>query len=60
MSRTSTAGSSAAQITRFDQPNQFNDFRLQEYGVSVEKPLAVSPYFDLFVRGGYKESTARA
>jgi hypothetical protein len=48
-----------AQITNFFRPGEFNDFRLREFGVAVEKPFAVSPYFDLYLRGLYKRSERR-
>ena len=44
------------QITNFFEPNAFNHIRLNEYSVSIEKPLAVSPYFDLLLRGSYKRA----
>jgi hypothetical protein len=43
-----------AQITNFFEPNKFNDFRLSSYGLAVEKPFKVSPYFDLFLRESYQ------
>ena len=45
-----------AQITQFFAPNEFNDVDLNEYGVAIEKPIAMSPYFDLFLRGTYKHT----
>jgi hypothetical protein len=42
-----------AKITNFFLPNQFNEVKLIEYGVAVEKPFDVAPYFDLFLRGAY-------
>jgi hypothetical protein len=42
-----------AQVTNFFEPDRFNDFRLNEYGVAVEKPFSVADY-DLFVRGAYR------
>jgi hypothetical protein len=47
------------QLTNFFEPGKSNDIDLDEYGVSVEKPFDVSPYFDLFVRGGYKRVVRR-
>jgi hypothetical protein len=44
------------QITNFFEPNKFNRVHLNEYGVSIEKPLAVSHYFDLLLRGSYKRA----
>jgi hypothetical protein len=44
------------QITNFFEPNNFNRIRLDEYGFSIEKPLAVSNYFDLWLRGSYKRA----
>jgi len=46
----------SGQITNFFEPGKFNSVRLNEFGVSVEKPLAVSPYFDLLLRGSYKRA----
>jgi hypothetical protein len=43
-----------AQITRFANPNEFNDVKLNEYGVGVEKPLYIAPLFDVFFRSSYK------
>lgn len=43
-----------AQITNFNEPNKFNDVNLNEYGIALEKPFNVSPYFDFFLRGIYK------
>jgi hypothetical protein len=43
-----------AQITSFFEPNVFNDLHLSSYGIAVEKPFKVSPYFDLFLRGSYQ------
>ena len=42
-----------AQITNFFEPNEFNDVKIKNYGVSVEKPFNVAPYFDLFLSAGY-------
>lgn len=44
------------QLTNFFEPNKFNRVHLDEYGVSIEKPLAVSHYFDLLLRGSYKRA----
>lgn len=41
------------QITDFGDPNKFNRVQVDEFGISVEKPLAVSHYFDLLLRGTY-------
>lgn len=43
-----------AQITNFFEPGRFNDVRLNEYGVAIEKPLSVASSFDLFMRGAVK------
>lgn len=43
-----------AQVTNFFEPNTFNDVRLNEYGIAVEKPLSVASKFDLFLRGAIK------
>lgn len=43
-----------AQITRFDRPNEFNDVKLNEYGIAAEKSVDFAPLFDLFLRGTYK------
>jgi hypothetical protein len=45
-----------AQITNFFEPNKFNPVRLNEFGVSIEKPLAVSGHFDLLLSGGYRRA----
>jgi hypothetical protein len=42
-----------AQITDFRDPNKFNRVQVDEFGISVEKPLAVSHCFDLLLRGTY-------
>ena len=42
-----------AQVTQFFSPNEFNDVRLKQYGLSIQKPLNLAPYFDLFLRGTY-------
>jgi hypothetical protein len=44
------------QITNFFEPNKFNRIYLNEFGFSIEKPLAVSRYFDLALRGSYKRA----
>jgi hypothetical protein len=44
------------QITNFFEPNKFNRIHLDEYGFSIEKPLAVSGSFDLLLRGSYKRA----
>ena len=41
------------QITNFFEPNKFNPVHLNEFGVSVEKPFAVSGHFDLHLSGSY-------
>jgi hypothetical protein len=43
-----------AAITDFRFPSNFNDVTLHEYGVSVEKPLNLAPYFDVFLKSTYK------
>ncbi len=48
-----------SQVTNFFRPGEFNDFRLREIGVAVEKPFDASPYFDLYLRGLYKRSERR-
>ncbi len=45
-----------AQITNFFEPNTFNPVELNEYGVDIEKTLAVSRHFDLLLRGSYKRA----
>lgn len=42
-----------SQISNFFEPNRFNDFELDEYGIAVEKPLGFDG-FDVFLRGIYK------
>lgn len=42
-----------AKITNPSLPNEFNRVKLTEYGLAVEKPFAVGPYFDGFLRGAY-------
>lgn len=43
-----------AQVTNFFEPRETNKVYLNEFGVGVEKSLAVAHYFDLFVRGDYE------
>lgn len=43
-----------AQITNFFQPNKFNDVKLHDFGIAVEKPFNVAPYFDIYLRGAYR------
>ena len=45
-----------AQITNFFEANKFNPVHLNEFGVSIEKPLALSSNFDLLLSGGYKRA----
>lgn len=40
-----------AQITRFAEPNRFNDVTLSLYGVALEKPLNLYPLVDVLLRG---------
>jgi hypothetical protein len=42
-----------AQITNFFEPDRFNKVKLDEFGVAVEKPFNVAPYFDFALRGAY-------
>jgi hypothetical protein len=44
------------QITNFFEPNKFNPVHLSEFGVSIEKPLAVSDHFDLLLSGSYRRA----
>lgn len=44
------------QITNFFGPNKTNPVHLNEFGVSIEKPLAVSGHFDLLLSGSYKRA----
>lgn len=43
-----------AQITSFFQPDSFNDVKLNEYGLAVEKSFAVGSDFDLYLRSAIK------
>jgi hypothetical protein len=47
---------SDAQITNFFRPGEFNDLRLSDFGVAVEKSFAVSHYFDAYLRASYTRS----
>jgi hypothetical protein len=48
---------SDAQITNFFRPgSEFNDLRLSDFGIAVEKTFAASHYFDAYLRAGYTRS----
>jgi hypothetical protein len=48
---------SDAQLTSFFRPGgEFNDLRLSDIGVAVEKPFAASHYFDAYLRIRYTRS----
>lgn len=49
-------GIERAQITNFFEPNKFNPIHLNEFGVSIEKPFAVSGQFDLLLSGSYRRA----
>jgi hypothetical protein len=38
-----------AQITRFDRPNEFNDFHLRSFGFAAEKPFTMGRALDAYV-----------
>jgi hypothetical protein len=42
------------QITHFNRPLTFNDIEVHEVGLAIEKPLNLSPLFDVFLRGTFK------
>jgi hypothetical protein len=44
-----------AQITNFFEPNKFNDVKLSEYGISVEKSFDAHA-FDLYMGGSFKRA----
>ncbi|MCG3145091.1 MAG: hypothetical protein HONDAALG_02632 [Gammaproteobacteria bacterium] len=48
-----------AQITNFYVPDRFNDLKLREFEVAVEKTSNFSSFFDLFVRGAYRRAERR-
>ena len=42
------------QITNFDDPTEFNDVELNEYGIALETPLHFLSDFNFNLRGAYK------
>jgi hypothetical protein len=42
-----------AQITNSFEPNKFNDVKLHDFGIAVEKTFNAAPYFDFYLRGAY-------
>jgi hypothetical protein len=42
-----------AQVTNFGEPDRFNDFKLRDFGVTVDKPFAISGNTDADVRFTY-------
>jgi hypothetical protein len=47
---------SDAQLTNFFLLGEFNDLKLSDFGIAVEKPFAVSHYFDAYLRASYTRS----
>ncbi len=45
-----------AQITSFLDPNNFNDVKLNENGIVIDKPFNFSPVLDFFLKGSYKRT----
>ena len=43
-----------SQITSFFMPARTNDVDLHEYGIAIEKPLNLQPYFDVLLAGAYR------